>query len=156
MTETDGLGLIYYPVLNQDLSAVASMLTNPEVVIGVADAGAHVALTMDAGQSTYLLRHWVRDEGLLDLGSAVHKLTLVGAQLFGIRDRGVVAPGYFADLNVIDLEKLDLDTPTMVSDLPLGAPRFVQRGRGYDYTLVNGTVLVEHDEISEARPGQLV
>ncbi|ADP83482.1 N-acyl-D-amino-acid deacylase family protein [Pseudofrankia inefficax] len=156
LTETAGNGLLYYPVLNQDLDAVAAMLTNPDVVVGVADAGAHVAMTMDAGQSTYLLKHWVRERGLLGIEHAVHKLTLEGAQLFGINDRGVLVPGAFADVNVLDLDRLDLDTPVMRADLPLGAQRFVQRARGYDYTLVNGAVLVEDDELTDARPGQLV
>jgi N-acyl-D-aspartate/D-glutamate deacylase len=154
--ETQGQGLLYYPVLNQDMGAVASMLTNPDVLVGVADAGAHVALTMDAGQSTYLLSHWVRDQGLLDIGRAVHKLTLEGAQAFGIADRGVLAPGAHADVNVIDLDALGLSTPEMRDDLPLGANRFVQRAQGYGYTLVNGQVLVDHDELTDERPGQLV
>ncbi|MGF7237960.1 MAG: N-acyl-D-amino-acid deacylase family protein [Frankia sp.] len=156
LIETDGLGLLYYPVLNQDLDAVAAMVTNPDVVVGVADAGAHVAMTMDAGQSTYLLRHWVRDEGLLDVATAVHKLTLEGAELFGLADRGVVAPGAFADVNVIDLERLDLPVPVMTADFPLGASRFVQRAQGYDYTLVNGKVLIDHDELTDERPGQVL
>ncbi|MFC5753911.1 N-acyl-D-amino-acid deacylase family protein [Actinomadura rugatobispora] len=154
--ETRGLGLLYYPVLNQDLGAVAEMIANPDVVVGVADAGAHVALTMDAGNSTFFLKHWVRDEGLLDVGRAVKKLTLEGADLFGIPDRGVLAPGAFADINVLDLEDLYLHTPEMVDDFPLGASRFVQRARGYDYTIVNGRVLVEHDELTGERPGRVV
>src|SRR6516225_1107615 len=101
--ETNGKGLLYYPVLNSDLAAVAEMITNPDVVIGLGDAGAHVALTMDAGQPTYVLSHWARDEGRLGLGQAVYKLSGEGAELFGIRDRGVLAPGAFADVNVIDL-----------------------------------------------------
>ncbi|MBL7496807.1 amidohydrolase family protein [Frankia sp. CNm7] len=156
VTETGGTGLLYYPVLNQDLAAVAAMLTNPDVVVGVGDAGAHVALTMDAGQSTYFLRHWVRETGLLDVATAVRKLTGEGAALFGLRDRGVLAPGAHADINVLDLERLDLDTPQMRGDLPLGARRFVQRARGYDYTLVNGEVFIDHDELTDARAGQLV
>lgn len=154
--EHGGLGLLYYPVLNQDLDAVAAMLTNPDVLVGVADAGAHVALTMDAGQSTYLLAHWVRDQGLLDVGRAVHKLTLEGAKTFGLAGRGVLAPGAFADLNVIDLDGLGLATPEMAADFPLGAPRFVQRAQGYDYTLVNGTVLVDHGQVTDARPGHVL
>ena len=154
--DTGGLGLLYYPVLNQDLDAVAAMLANPDVVVGVGDAGAHVALTMDAGQPTYLLSHWVRDEGLLDVGTAVHKLTLEGARLFGVADRGVVAPGAHADLNVVDLDALALDAPTMVADLPLGANRYVQRARGYDWTIVNGRILVEGDELTDERPGRVV
>jgi N-acyl-D-aspartate/D-glutamate deacylase len=151
-----GLGLLYYPVLNQNLDAVSQMLVNPDVLIGVADAGAHVALIMDASQCSYVLGHWVRDTGLLDIGRAVYKLSLEGAELFGLADRGVVAPGYYADVNVIDLEGLELKAPDMLSDLPLGAGRYVQRARGYDYTLVNGEVLIDHDEVTEARSGQLV
>jgi N-acyl-D-amino-acid deacylase len=154
--ETGGLGLLYYPVLNQDLDAVADMLTNPDVILGVADAGAHVALTMDAAQPTYFLGHWVRDEKLLDIGWAVRKLTLEGAALFGLPGRGVLAPGAYADVNVIDFDGLYLHTPEMVADLPLGANRFVQRARGYDYTLVNGRVLVDHDELTSERAGRLV
>ncbi|WP_018501702.1 N-acyl-D-amino-acid deacylase family protein [Parafrankia discariae] len=153
---TDGRGLLYYPVLNQDLAAVAAMITNPDVVVGVGDAGAHVALTMDAGQPTFLLRHWVRERGLLDVGTAVRKLSAEGAELFGIADRGVLRPGAFADVNVIDLDRLDLDAPEMLADLPHGANRFVQRARGYDYTLVNGRVLIEGDELTEERPGRIV
>src|SRR5512142_357622 len=135
--ETGGLGLLYYPVLNPDLGAVAAMITNPAVVIGLGDAGAHVALTMGAGP-------------------AVRKLTSEGAELFGLAGRGLLAPGAFADVNVIDLENLQLRTPELVADFPLGARRYVQRARGYDYTLVNGQVLVDHGELTGERPGHLV
>ncbi len=154
--ETGGLGLLYYPVLNSDLGAVAAMLTNPDVVIGLGDAGAHVAMTMDAGQPSYVLGHWVRDEGLLGVGPAIRKLTSEGAELFGIAGRGRLVPGAFADVNVIDLDGLHLRTPELVSDLPLGASRFVQRAHGYDYTLVNGTVVIDHDELTGERPGRVV
>jgi N-acyl-D-amino-acid deacylase len=154
--ETGGRGLLYYPVLNQDLGAVAAMLTNKNVVIGLGDAGAHVALTMDAGQPTYVLSHWVRDEGLLELGEAVRKLTGEGAGLFGIPGRGLLAPGAFADVNVIDLDGLRLQTPEMAADFPLGASRYVQQAEGYDYTLVNGQVLVDHGQLTGDRPGRLV
>jgi N-acyl-D-amino-acid deacylase len=154
--ETGGLGLLYYPVLNSDLDAVAAMLTNPDVVIGLGDAGAHVGLTMDAGQPSYVLGHWVRDEGLLSIGQAIRKLTLEGAELFGIAGRGLLAPGAFADVNVVDLQSLRLRTPEMVADFPLGASRFVQRAHGYDYTLVNGSVVIDHDELTGEHPGRLV
>jgi N-acyl-D-amino-acid deacylase len=154
--ETGGQGLLYYPVLNSDLGAVAAMLTNPDVVIGLGDAGAHVAMTMDAGQPSYVLGHWVRDEGLLGVGPAIRKLTSEGAELFGIGHRGRLAPGAFADVNVIDLEGLHLRTPELVADLPLGASRFVQRAHGYDYTLINGMVVIDHDELTGERPGRVV
>jgi N-acyl-D-amino-acid deacylase len=120
------------------------------------DAGAHVALTMDAGQPSYVLSHWVRDEGLLGVGAAVRKLTSEGAELFGLAGRGRLAPGAFADVNVIDLENLELLTPELVADFPLGARRYIQRARGYDYTLVNGQVLVDHGELTTERPGHLL
>jgi N-acyl-D-amino-acid deacylase len=113
-------------------------------------------MTMDAGQPSYVLKHWVRDTGLLSVERAVHKLTLEGAQLFGLADRGVLRPGAHADVNVIDLDALRLDTPELVADLPLGAPRYTQRARGYDYTLVNGCVVIEADQLTDARPGQVV
>ncbi|HVU73591.1 MAG TPA: amidohydrolase family protein [Mycobacteriales bacterium] len=156
LLETDGHGLLYYPVLNQDMDAVAQMIVNPDVVVGVADAGAHVALTMDAGNSTYFLAHWVRDQQLLDVGRAVYKLTKEAADLFGIEGRGVLAEGAYADVNVIDLDNLTLFAPEMVDDLPLGASRFVQRAQGYDWTLVNGSVLVEDGQVTGERAGTLV
>jgi N-acyl-D-amino-acid deacylase len=111
---------------------------------------------MDAGQPTYLLSHWVRDQGLLDLTRAVHKLTLEGANLFGLTGRGLLAADSFADVNVLNLDAMQLRIPEMRSDLPLGAPRFVQRSRGYDYTLVNGRVLVDHDELTGEHAGHML
>lgn len=154
--ETNGRGLLYYPVLNQDLDAVAAMLTNKNVVIGLGDAGAHVAMTLDAGQPTYVLSHWVRDQGLLDIGTAIRKLTSEGAELFGIPGRGTLTPGAFADVNVIDLEGLRLYTPELAADFPLGAKRYVQQAEGYDCTLVNGRVLAERGQLTGARSGRLV
>jgi N-acyl-D-aspartate/D-glutamate deacylase len=156
LVETDGRGMLYYPVLNQDMAAVGAMITNPDVVIGLGDAGAHVALTMDAGNTTYLLTHWVRDSKRLELAQAIRKLTQEGAELFGIKDRGLLARGAYADVNVIDLDRLRLWTPELVDDFPLGASRYVQRADGYDYTLVNGKVLVDHGQLTDERPGRLV
>jgi len=121
--ESGGLGLLHYPVLNQDPGASSQMLVNPNVLIGVADAGDHVGLIMDASQCTYVLhlcaRHWVRDTGLLDVGRAVHKLSR-RRRVVRLADRGVVAPGYFADVNVVDRQGLELQAPDMLSDLPFG------------------------------------
>lgn len=156
LRQTEGRGLLYYPVLNADLDAVAQMITTPDVVIGLGDAGAHVALTMDAGQPTYLLAHWVRETGLLPVGEAVRKLTSEGAELFGLTDRGVLRPGAYADVNVLSLDDLKLLTPELESDFPLRAPRYVQRAEGYDYTLVNGRVMAEGGELTGERPGRVV
>ena len=154
--ETAGRGLLYYPVLNQDLDAVAQMITNPNVLLGVADAGAHVRSIMDASQTTYTLTRWVRDQGVLDIGRAVRKLAAEGAELFGLDRRGVLAEGNFADVNVIDLDGLQLHVPDFVEDLPLGAARYVQRASGYDYTLVNGSVMLDHDELTGSRAGTIL
>jgi hypothetical protein len=89
---------------------------------------------MDAGQPSYVLSHWVRDEGLLDIGTAIRKISSEGAELFGIPGRGRLVPGAFGDVNVIDLAALRLLTPRMAADFPLGASRFVQQAEGYDYT----------------------
>jgi N-acyl-D-amino-acid deacylase len=156
LESTGGRGLLYYPVLNADLSAVAAMITNPDVVLGLGDAGAHVALTMDAGQSTYVLAHWVREQGLLSVGEAVRKLSSEGAALFGIRDRGVLRPGARADVNVIDLAALRLHAPELVHDFPLGAGRYVQRADGYQATLVNGQLVAQDGELTGERPGHVV
>jgi N-acyl-D-amino-acid deacylase len=156
LESTGGHGLLYYPVLNADLSAVAAMITNPDVVLGLGDAGAHVALTMDAGQPTYVLAHWVRDEGLLSVGEAVRKLTSEGARLFGIADRGVLRAGGHADVNVIDLAALRLRTPELAHDFPLGASRYDPRADGYEATLVNGRVVAEGGELTGERPGHVL
>lgn len=154
--ETAGIGLLYYPVLNQDMEAVRQMLANPDVRLGVADAGAHVAMTMDAGQATYFLSHWVRDRGEVELPRAIQRLTSEGAELFGIPDRGVLTEGAFADVNVINLDDLEQLTPELHAEFPLGAQHFVQRARGYDYTIVNGRVVIDHDELTGAHPGTVV
>ncbi len=116
------------------------------VTLGLADAGAHVGQIMDASQPTLFLSYWIRDHGLLPIEEAVRRLTSDTAQLFGIRDRGVLAPGAYADVNVIDLDGLALASPMYVHDFPGGAGRYVQGGRGYDYTLVNGQVFMDHGE----------
>jgi N-acyl-D-amino-acid deacylase len=141
--ESGGRVLLNYPFLNQRLDAVEEMLNDPNVVMGLADAGAHVGQIMDASQPTYLLANWVRDWGVLSLEDGVRRLTFDTAGLFGITDRGVLRPGFFADLNVIDLGNLALTLPTYVHDFPGGAGRYVQKAIGYQATVVNGQVSLE-------------
>ena len=100
------------------------------MLLGLADAGAHVGQTMDASAPTYLLTYWVRERGALSLEDAVRRLTSDTAATFGIRDRGVLREGAFADLNVIDWDALALPVPEFVHDFPHGAGRFVQGARG--------------------------
>jgi N-acyl-D-aspartate/D-glutamate deacylase len=154
--ETEGRLLLSLPFLNQDAEAIAAMLAEPVVLMGLADAGAHVGLTMDASAPTWLLSHWVRDRGALSLEDAVRRLTSDTAATFGIAERGVVVPGAFADLNVIDLDGLALPVPEYVHDFPHGAGRFRQGAAGYDATIVNGQLFMEHGRHTGALAGRLL
>jgi N-acyl-D-amino-acid deacylase len=152
--ESGGTALFNYPFLNQRMDAVAEMLDHPRVAIGLGDSGAHVGLIMDASLPTWFLLHWVRDLRKYPVEDAIRRLTSDNATLFGIADRGVIRPGAFADLNIIDLDGLALDVPELVHDFPTGAPRYVQRSRGYPATIVNGQVFVENGVPTGAHVGR--
>jgi N-acyl-D-aspartate/D-glutamate deacylase len=154
--ETDGAVVANMPFLNQDLTAVEAMLDDPLVTLGLADAGAHVSQIMDASQPTFLLSYWIRERQRWSVEEAVRRLTSDTADLFGIRNRGRLVPGAFADVNVIDFDGLFLPHPEFVSDLPNGAGRYVQGARGYDYTLVNGYVFMEHGEHTGVLAGRML
>jgi N-acyl-D-aspartate/D-glutamate deacylase len=151
--ETRGAALFNYPFLNQRMDAVAEMLDHPSVAIGLGDSGAHVGLIMDASLPTWFLLHWVRDLRKYPIEDAIRRLTSDNAALFGITDRGLIRPGAFADVNLIDLDGLALDVPELVHDFPTGAPRYVQRSHGYPATIVNGEVFVENGFPTGARVG---
>ncbi len=151
-----GATLFTHAFLNQRPEAVEEMIGNGTVVLGLADAGAHVGQIMDASQPTFFLRDWVRDRKLLSLEEAVRRLTSDTAQLFGLRDRGVLRAGAVADVNVIDLAGLRLPAPEYVRDFPGGAGRFVQRSAGYDCTLVNGQIFMERGEHTGAFAGRVL
>jgi N-acyl-D-aspartate/D-glutamate deacylase len=154
--ETEGRLLLSLPFLNQDAEAIAGMLSEPVVLMGLADAGAHVGLTMDASAPTWLLCHWVRERGALSVEDAVRRLTSDTAATFGIAERGVLRAGAFADLNVIDLAALALPVPEFVHDFPHGAGRFRQGASGYDATLVNGQLFMEQGRHTGALAGRLL
>jgi N-acyl-D-aspartate/D-glutamate deacylase len=152
--ESRGQALFNFPFLNQRMDAVEEMLTHPSVVLGLADSGAHVGLIMDAGLPTWFLSHWVRDRQVFTLEEGVRMLTSEAADLFGVNRRGRLAPGAYADVNVFDLDALSLPVPEYVYDFPNGAGRYVQRGRGYDATIVNGEVFMEQGEHTGALAGR--
>jgi N-acyl-D-aspartate/D-glutamate deacylase len=154
--ETDGEVLLNYPFLNQRFDAVEEMLDDPLVTLGLADAGAHVGQIMDSSQPTFFLTHWVRDRNRWSIEEAVRRLSSDTATLFGIADRGVLRVGAYADVNVIDLEGLELPQPQYLYDFPDGAGRFVQRSNGYDYTIVNGNVFMDHGEHTGLLAGRLL
>ncbi len=150
------LGLFNYT--DGNLDAAKSMLEHPCSVIGLSDGGAHCGAISDGSTPTFMLTHWARDRkrGLLPLEFVVKKQTSDTARLYGLNDRGVLAPGYRADINVIDHAELALEAPEMVHDLPAGGGRFIQKARGYRATLVAGEVVMQDGEDTGARPGRLI
>jgi N-acyl-D-amino-acid deacylase len=135
------------------------MLLDPHTVTGLSDAGAHVNLISDCSASTFHLTHWGRDRTRgekVPIEHLVAKLSSGNARLYGLEDRGTVKPGKRADLNVIDLERLDIAAPYLRYDLPTGASRILQPASGYVATLVAGEVTREHDADTGARPGRLI
>jgi len=142
-----------------DLAAIGEMLTSDLTVAGLADGGAHCSMICDASMPTFMLAHWVRGRTRgpkLAIEDAIRMLAKGPADLYGLGDRGVVAIGKRADLNVIDLDRVELELPEITPDLPTGARRVLQRGRGYAATIVAGEVTFRDGEPTGARPGRLV
>jgi N-acyl-D-amino-acid deacylase len=138
---------------------IHDMLVHPRTVLGLGDGGAHCGLICDASTTTSMLSHWSRDRtrgARIPLELAVRKMTGDTAALYGLHDRGVVAVGRRADLNLVDLDRLQLRMPESVADLPAGASRLVQRADGYAATIVGGDVVLRDGEDTGARPGRLV
>jgi N-acyl-D-aspartate/D-glutamate deacylase len=162
LMERDGRGLLYLPLLNYsdfDFEPIREMLLHPRAVVGLADGGAHCGIICDAGTPTFLLTHWVRDRrrgARLPLELIVRRQTRETAELYGLHDRGLLAPGMKADVNVIDLDALALSPPEMVYDLPAGGRRLVQRARGYRATIKSGAAVFEDGVATGALPGRLV
>ena len=154
--ESDGHLVCSYPFLNQSLSAVEHMLDEKLVTLGLADAGAHVGQILDASQPTFLLSYWIRERQRWRLEEGIRRLTSDTADLFGLSGRGRLTTGSFADVNVIDFDALDLPAPSYVYDFPHGAGRYVQGSTGYDYTLVNGQVFMDHGEHTGAFAGAML
>jgi N-acyl-D-aspartate/D-glutamate deacylase len=162
LTSAEGNGMVYAPFFNYsygDLSMSYEAHRHPGTRMGLSDAGAHCGAICDGGMPTFMLTHWVRDRRRgprLPLEHVVHRQTRQTATLYGLGDRGLVAPGLRADLNLIDLDHLGFDVPRMAFDLPAGGRRLVQRGRGYLASFVAGVQTVDHDEPTGELPGRLV
>ncbi|PHR57626.1 MAG: amidohydrolase [Robiginitomaculum sp.] len=159
--ENDGHALIYFPAYNytdMNYDAVHTMLTNPYVLPGLTDGGAHVGYICDASFPTYFLTHWTksRNGDTISLPRAVQMLSADGADYLGFADRGRLQVGLKADINVIDYDNLSLKVPTMVKDLPAGGQRLLQPVSGYKATFVSGEQVIANDQITDARPGRLV
>jgi len=161
LLEEDGKILLYFPIYNYlggNLDVVGEMLTHPRALPGLSDGGAHVGTICDASFPTFMLTHWARDreKGRLGLEKVVKMMSHDTSRHIGLKDRGILAPGMRADINVIDLDRLTLRKPRLVADLPAGGKRMLQDANGYIATLVGGQVILEKDQLTGARPGRLV
>ncbi len=152
----DGSVILNWPVQNADVGAIEAMLHDPNIIMGLADAGAHATQIMDASQASYFLQHWVRDRQHFTIEEGVRRLTGDTATFLGLRDRGAIRVGGYADINVLDLEALHLELPEIVHDFPGNAPRYVQRCIGIDTTIVNGDVFMEQGEHAGPLAGRLI
>ena len=156
-----GRGFLYLPLLNYgdgNLDPAGEMLAHPNTVVGLGDGGAHVGTICDASFPTTLLTLWARDRehGRLDLPFVVHRQTQATARTVGLLDRGMLAPGYRADVNVIDFDRLRARRPEIRHDLPAGGKRLVQAADGYVATIAAGAVTYERGEAAGPLPGRLV
>jgi N-acyl-D-aspartate/D-glutamate deacylase len=162
LLERDGKAILYRPLSNYsygNLDTVHDMLNHDATIVGLGDGGAHVGVLCDSSAISYMLTHWTRDRtrgAQFPLPWAVKRLTRDSANAIGLRDRGVIAPGYKADINVIDYDRLQLRPPEVVYDLPSGGRRLVQRTDGYVATIVSGVPVYRDGEPTGALPGRLV
>ena len=154
--ESDGRQFFTLRMFNRSLEALEDFFKNEHALPSLGDAGAHVSQIMDAGWPSFVLSYWVRERGLYSLGEAVRRMTSAPARVLGLRDRGRLAPGLRADVNVFDPETVAECQPEIVNDFPGGAPRFVQRSRGYRATVVNGRVSVLDGEHTGERAGRVL
>lgn len=161
LLENDGHALILVAIANYaqgTLSYQMEMMRDPHCVIGLGDGGAHYGLICDSSYPTYILTHWARDRNgeRLTLEEAVKAMTSAPAGVMGLGDRGILAPGYKADINVIDHAAMTLHAPRIVDDLPANGRRLDQTAVGYRWTFVSGEAIVENDNVTGAFPGRLV
>ena len=158
----DGEGFVYFPLFNYahgSLEPQHDLLTHPRTRLGLSDGGAHCGAVCDGGMATFMLTHWTRDRrrgGRLPLERVVAMQTRETAELFDLNDRGLLAPGFKADVNVIDYDGLALSAPKLLYDLPAGGRRLTQRASGYRATICSGAVIRERDEFTGELPGRLI
>jgi len=143
---------------NNSLDTVGELIRRDDVVLGLGDGGAHYGMICDASYPTFVLAHWARDRasGRLSVAEAVRLMTSVPAKVAGLADRGRIAVGYKADLNIIDHDRLTLHKPVITHDLPAGGRRLDQTADGYVATIVSGEVIASNGVPTSARPGRLI
>jgi N-acyl-D-aspartate/D-glutamate deacylase len=162
MASNNAEGLIFLPMLgyvDKDLDATAEMMRHPNSIYGLADGGAHCAMISDASIPTFLLTHWARDRSRgerIPIEELVENQTSRTAECYGLNDRGVIAPGMKADINIIDFANLHIHAPKIAYDLPAGGKRFLQEITGYHSTICSGEVIYRHGKATGKLPGRLI
>jgi N-acyl-D-aspartate/D-glutamate deacylase len=162
MMEEDGRGILYFPLFGyaySDFSAIEETMKHPQTGISLADGGAHLGAICDGSTPTFMLTHWTRDRTRgpkMPLEFIVKQQTSETAQQYGLFDRGVIAPGMKADINIIDYDNLTLPAPRMIHDLPAGGRRLYQGASGYIATVMSGVVTYENDVATGELPGKLI
>jgi N-acyl-D-amino-acid deacylase len=156
MLQTEGRMVFHHREFNFDLDGLAKLLALDWMVPGMGDAGAHVGQMVDASWPTFVLGHWYRDAGLFSLEEAVRRISGLPASFLRLDDRGTLAVGKRADINVIDVNRVAERQPQIVNDFPQGAARFIQRAAGYAATVCNGAVVLRDDEFTGARAGKVL
>jgi N-acyl-D-aspartate/D-glutamate deacylase len=161
LLEKDGKTVLYAPAANYadgNIEAALEMARHANTILGLGDGGAHCGLICDASFTTHMLSHWARGHhgGALPLPLVVRGLTAETARAVGLADRGLIAKGYRADINIIDFDRLALHMPEIVYDLPSGGGRLHQRADGYVATIVNGQVTYREGVATGNLPGRLV
>ena len=157
----EGKGFIYLPILNYadgNLDFLKDLQHADDTVNSLSDGGAHCGTICDAASPTFMLQHWVRDRarGTIGLENAIKRQCNDTARLYGLEDRGVLAPGYLADINIIDMGRIKLGKPWLAFDLPAGGKRLLQKAEGYVATIKNGKVTFREGEWTGEAPGGLI
>ena len=157
----EGNGFIYFPLLNYadgNLNFLEPVLRSDDCVNSLSDGGAHCGTICDAAAPTFMLQHWVRDRqhDRISLEHAIKRQCYDTARLYGLNDRGLLAPGYLADINIIDMDAIKLNGPWVAFDLPAGGKRLLQRAEGYRMTIKSGQATFVDGQLQAARPGALI
>ena len=161
LMQDDGAGFIYFPVLNYrdgNLNFLEALQARDDTVNSLSDGGAHCGTICDAASPTFMLEYWVRDRaaGKISLERAIQRQCRDTARLYGLEDRGVLAPGYLADLNIVDLDALKLERPWLAFDLPAGGKRLLQKAKGYVATIKSGKLTFQNGELTGEFPGGVI
>jgi N-acyl-D-aspartate/D-glutamate deacylase len=157
----EGRGFVYFPILNYadgNLNFLEALQVSDDTVNSLSDGGAHCGTICDAASPTFMLQHWVRDRAgqRVTLENAVKRQCRDTALLYGLSDRGLIAPGYLADINVIDFDAIKLGKPWLAFDLPAGGKRLLQKAEGYVATIKSGEITFRDGEYLGVHPGKLI